>query len=101
MYATIDIFPGMMIAPFRGKILRKKRYHSDTAYSIRLDAKTWAKPSGIQQTANHSCSPNAVVRKWTQGKGKTNFSIVALTMIPMGVEITIDFSQDETKARQK
>ena len=85
--ARISITPGTNIMPFQGKVLNEKP--SNSGYPLKLNATTWAKPGGERKTVNHSCNPKAFVRKWTQLNGKINIFIVALTMIPMGTEITI------------
>lgn len=92
LFATDAIAPGTTILRIRGRVVhwrvirRRRGPGKDNCY--RFGAETYLDPGDdISRYVNHSCAPNAGVRKIGR-----SLSLVAYKPIRAGAEITFDYS---------
>lgn len=90
VFAKRKIFKGEEIAAFDGPIFTEAYQHwTEDLYShaIQIDKHTWRDSNGIARLINHSCNPNAGIKRRTH--------IVAMRDIDVGEQVTWDYDMSE------
>lgn len=95
LFADEDIKKGELIAYIKGKVFVKKNNSIKDVFDnpdwVGISRNSWIDPAIPFKYLNHSCEPSAAIR------GRV--SLIAITNIKKGDEITFDYSTTEVDER--